>query len=379
MKSVHFITGATGFVGAGLAIEILRRTNDDVLCLVRPGSEDVTERLHGAIMRAAECYGLSADIEDAVVERCRAIAGDVEQPGCGISAIPEYRCDHFWHSAASLRFEDRYAEEIDRTNILGTSHALDLAARFGTRYFNYISTAYVCGSSDGTVFEGPTAPDVPINNRYERSKVAAELLVANDDRFARRIMRPSIVIGHSRTRAATAFSGMYGMIRQFHAFKGMADRMQSGVLDEKSIHVLADGDTRINFVPIDRVVENAVAIAMQTRPEISEVQYYHLTNPTPPPVDVCLSALAEIIGLQPMTYASSTQEFDWIDDKINGRIGFYASYLTGQKIFDRTRAEAVVGDTGHEAYDMPESVLREYGEWYVDLLQGERAALPGTR
>lgn len=379
MISTHFVTGATGFVGAALVVELLQRTSDPVICLVRPHSENVTERLHRTIMHAAECYGMVHTLREAIVERCRAIAGDVEQPHCGISTLENLHCDQFWHSAASLRFEDRFATEIIQTNVQGTAHALDLAARLGTKHFNYMSTAYVCGSREGVILEAPTAADVSLNNQYERSKVAAELLVAKDDRFGRRIMRPSIVVGHSRTHEATNFTGMYGFLRKLHAFKGMMERTQAGLLSRKSIRLRLNTDATLNFVPIDRVVANAVTIAMRTCPARNEVEYYHLTNPTPPATDATVDTVVECVGLPSMTFVKDKNDFDWLDEKFNSRVDFYNSYFMGCKTFDRTRVERIVGDEALDSYDMRPERVGAYCRWYVNKLKEERLGLPETR
>lgn len=379
MKSVHFVTGATGFVGAALVLELLQRTSDDVVCLVRPHGAFVTTRLHEALLHAAKSYGAPESVIAAIRERCRAVAGDVEQPGCGVAEAEIGDCSQFWHSAASLRFEDRYAEEISRVNVQGTAHALELAGRLGATQFNYVSTAYVCGSREGTILETEQPADVPLNNHYERSKVAAESLVIADPRFARRIFRPSIVIGHSRTLAATNFTGIYGFLRKLNAFQGMMARTQKGLMARKSVRLRLDVEGTLDLVPIDRVAANAVTIALSTKPVAPEIDYYHLTNPHAPRTASVVDTMAELTGLSPMTFVKGNSDFDWLDEQFNSRIDFYASYLNCQKTFDRKNVVAIVGVEPSEPYAMSVPILKKYCGWYLDLLNAERAGLPETR
>ena len=84
------------------------------------------------------------------------------------------------------------------------------------------------------------------NNYYEISKAQAEELVEADTRFGRRIFRPSIVIGHSRTLGATNFTGMYGFLRKLEVFHGLMQRTQAGLMQRKAFHLitssLSDGE-----------------------------------------------------------------------------------------------------------------------------------------
>lgn len=57
MTRAQLVTGATGFVGAALVLELLARTEDTLVCVVRP-REGVTvqERLLAALEEAADAY-----------------------------------------------------------------------------------------------------------------------------------------------------------------------------------------------------------------------------------------------------------------------------------------------------------------------------------
>src|SRR5437764_3878971 len=98
--AAHFITGATGFVGGALTLELLDRDVERLVCLVRAQTDqEAEERLSASLERAAATYG----VENLLTERrarCVALAGDVVQPQCGLAALPE-PVDQVWHCAAN--------------------------------------------------------------------------------------------------------------------------------------------------------------------------------------------------------------------------------------------------------------------------------------
>ena len=106
---VHLVTGATGFVGGALVLELLERTGDEVVAVVRPGRGDVRARLFEGLLHAARAYGSPLDTAE-IADRCRAVEGDVLEDGCGLDAARVGPVDQLWHSAASLRYENRYRE-----------------------------------------------------------------------------------------------------------------------------------------------------------------------------------------------------------------------------------------------------------------------------
>lgn len=80
MKAVHFVTGATGFVGSNLILELLGHAEVEVYALVRASHEPSDLRLRNALRHAARAAGHGATFDHAIAERCHAVEGDVHNP-----------------------------------------------------------------------------------------------------------------------------------------------------------------------------------------------------------------------------------------------------------------------------------------------------------
>ncbi|NUN16580.1 MAG: SDR family oxidoreductase [Myxococcales bacterium] len=366
---VHFVTGATGFVGGALVLRLLETTTDEIVALVRPGDVGAEPRMHESLRVAAKAYG--HDSENLPLTRVRAIAGDVCQPLCGIShPIPHF--DVVWHSAASLRYEDRFEREIFDINLGGTLNVLELAKAAGATVLNQISTAYVAGSTNGVIAE-QFEFTAPTNNHYERSKVHAERATRAADGIKVHILRPGIVVGHSQTLAATTFSGLYGFTRQMVQFKGVMERMQRGMMNTHRIRFRANPHQRLSLVPVDEVAAQAVHIGLS--PNASGV--YHLTQNSPPTVSETLTAVTRATQFLDPEFVDEDQPLDWLDEKLDERLEFYRSYISGDKHFDRSRADNALDGRADLYRKLPS--VPALVEWYLERLEKERAAVPAAR
>ncbi len=371
----HFITGATGFVGSSIILELLKQSDDLIFCLVRKKEDKCgQDRLLELLGQLVTDYGYNENIVTQARKQCIVVEGDLTGSLNNVNKNINTNITHFWNVAASLKYEERFAEEIFEINVEGTKRALDLARILNVKYFNHFSTSYVSGKKTGIIYE-TIADQIVNNNTYERSKVAGENLVWAEKSFHTRIFRPSIVIGHSQTGVAINFSGLYGLLRRLVSFKGMMNRVQDGYLSREAVKMCVDPDVPLNVIPVDMVASQAVEIAFSPTHD----RIFHLTNIHVPSVGECLSAVFRSAGLITPLFVKSEDEFNWIDQKFNEKINFYSSYFVGFKVFDRLHSNRALADTNGEVYAVDEEKLKWHSDWYTNILQEERQSLPVSR
>jgi nucleoside-diphosphate-sugar epimerase len=363
MSDIHLVTGATGFVGGAITLELLGQTDAEVVCIVRStgGLAAAQDRLATSLIASARAFGRQ-DLSREIHRRCRAVPGDILQPICGVAADAVGRVSEVWHCAASLKYEEENRSEILAHNVGGTEHVLSLARRINAPIFNYISTAYVAGSRSGRILETLPSIETPTNNFYEKSKIMAELRVDAAEGHHTRILRPSIVIGDSQTLAATSFTGLYGFMSQLTKFKNRVARRLGGYLSHRALRIWADEHVPVNLIPVDVLARNAVRISRSR----SSANIFHLTNDCPTPVGESMPILFSALGLRAPRFVSSCLEFTSLDEALDRAIQFYRSYLSHAKIFDRTNADAVLGvDAAASHVPVRGERLLSFIRWYL--------------
>lgn len=264
--TVLFVTGVTGFVGRYAALRLLDRPDKPTLrCLVRADREEEGhKRLLDSLRKAAP-----DDVVAAVADRIEAVPGDLLEPrlGLGETAWRDVAegVDAVLHAAADIRF-DRDLAESRRYNVEGTREVIDLAraaADGGTlKRFDWVGTAFVAGLRRDLVAEDDLEHDQGWKNPYEQSKYEAELLVRTEAAdLPWTILRPSIVVGDSRTGTTSNFGMLYWPV-QLYA-RGWWRT------------IVGRPDTPVDIVPVDFVADALEALC---RCDAPTRKTYHLAS-----------------------------------------------------------------------------------------------------
>jgi thioester reductase-like protein len=241
------LTGATGFLGGELLARLVERDpGRDIITLVRADDAPAAQARLDAALDAL----LAPEAREGA--RVRAVAAHLDRPGMGLSerdrdALAE-RVDSVVHCAASVEFT-LALEDARRINVDGTREVLALAERAGTGLdrFVHVSTAFVAGDRDGTYEESEGDVGQQCRNTYETTKLEAERHVRASGLPNVSVVRPSIVVGDSRTGWTPAFNVIYWPLRAF----------ARGLLDV----VPGDPDARVDIVPVDTVADALYELA----------------------------------------------------------------------------------------------------------------------
>ncbi len=370
-----FVTGATGFVGSAIVLELLDRTDYEIYALVRETASVAPQlRLQETLLATARGFG-RADLEREIQTRVHTVAGDLTDEHLAEKWSAEKSIDSFWHCAASLRFEDTHRDEITQHNILGTRNALALARAIGVARFNYISTAYVAGSRTGLIHEDSAPDEANCNNFYEVSKVRAEQIVReHGSEFQIRIMRPSVVIGHSRTLHAFNWSGMYGFARQMLVFRNAAYARLGTFISHARVQLIADPDCTINLVPVDMVARSAIDIGLSD----SEHRTFHLVNGTDALVGSAIRAITDLLQMREPKWVSDDEGFTSLDRLLDNGLVFYRSYLRNPKKFSTSNGQSVA-EYSHSGLELPQAEVSRYVSRFLETVPSFKKRTPPAR
>ncbi len=274
------LTGATGFLGARLLHELLRRTRARLLCLVRGrDDQDARERL----LRVLETRGTPASLDEAA--RLVALRGDVARPRWGLEEHAWERLTrevgHVYHCAAQVNMVLPY-HALREANVGGTEQALRLLAEGRRKSLHYISTLSVFVSTDRNTGRLEETDELRGPQRvfggYAQTKWAAEHLLrsARGDAGPITYYRLGLVTGDTRTGHAspTDFLSLF--------FRGVASL---GCVPRGAGEGLA-----VDVTPVDHAAAAVAHLSLHaTPPEPSRT--FHLANPRPLSLPVLVEAL----------------------------------------------------------------------------------------
>jgi thioester reductase-like protein len=351
MKSPIVLTGATGYIGSHLAAELLAESSAPIICMARRrGAQPARERVEAAILQAWHDQG-RAPIPHGFA-RLHVFEEDFHEPQSLLSdaqhyAIRKLQPGEFWHCAASVRFTEKDDGSVWTTNVEGVSRALRLAAAMGVRVFNHVSTAYVAGSRTGLAHEELSDLSHGFHNVYEQSKSHGEWLVVGHCRdfgLDYRILRPSIVVGHSVTHRTSSDSGVFRVAELSRKFYQMVESRSPGYFDNNPLRVRVDPQANFNAIPIDCVVAEMLALRAAGTASLNRI--YHHTSITPHNSLEALEILLSMSGIDRVERVADPRDLGMIDKLFEKGLKAYGPYINGRLHFDRSN----VNRFGADAY-----------------------------
>lgn len=170
-------TGASGFLGKVWLSMMLDKVPDiGRIYLLLRGKKNQDPRLRLQQM-LNESYAFSPlhdrhgeGLSRFLAERVEVVAGDVTLPGLGVDpAVAERiqrKLDLVVHCAGQVDFNPELNEALE-TNLEGTMHAAEFAARAKHAGFVQVSTCFVAGNRDGRILEVATPNYAPSGKPFD--------------------------------------------------------------------------------------------------------------------------------------------------------------------------------------------------------------------
>ncbi|MFN0204707.1 MAG: amino acid adenylation domain-containing protein [Planctomycetota bacterium] len=262
------LTGATGFLGAFLAEQLLSKTNANIHCIVRGSSDaDAARRVRANLER----YEL---FDPDRWKRIVIIRGRLDAPRLGLSH-PAWdalagEIDSIYHCGADVNFFQTY-EALKPSNVDGTVELIKLAFESKLKKFHFVSTIGVAAaasvSAGGAVREDTTLPFTErLDGGYEQTKWVAEgiIQIAIERGLPAFIYRPGRIVGSSKTGAWN--------------LDDFASRVFLGCLE---LGMAPDLDVKMDMTPVD--FASAAITNLSLNNQLTD-RVFHIINSTAVPL-----------------------------------------------------------------------------------------------
>jgi thioester reductase-like protein len=258
-RPIYLVTGFPRILPRRVALALLSQGDAEVRLLVQE-------------KHLEEASVLRDSLPDEPRHRLSLLTGDVASMHLGLST-GEWRAltsevTDLWH-LAEWSFLGADARELHRVNVEGTRAVLELGGDCRRlRRLMHFSTVFVSGDRVGVVAEDELASGQSFRNAYEESKFEAEILVRRAmGQLPATVVRPSIVVGDSRTGEIDKFEGPYA-IAMLLVTSPLA----------VPVPLPGNGVAPLNVVPVDYVVAAALHIGHDER---AVGRTFHLVDPSP--------------------------------------------------------------------------------------------------
>ncbi|MBY0291662.1 MAG: thioester reductase domain-containing protein, partial [Mycobacteriaceae bacterium] len=285
------LTGATGFLGRYLVLELLERmelTDGRLICLVRAGSNEEARRRLETVFDSGDPE-LLAHFQELADDHLEVIAGDKGDADLGLDQQTWQRLadtvDLIVDSAAQVSGVLPYSEMFG-PNVVGTAELLRIALTTHLKSYAYVSTGNVGDQIEPSAFTEDAdiriASPTRINdgsavNGYGNSKWAAEVLLREANDLCR---LPVAVFRCGLILADTTYAGQLNLSDL--TTRMVLSLVSTGVAPKSFFRLDARGNrqrTHADGLPVEFVAEAIATLGAEVgQKSIGGFQTYHVMN-----------------------------------------------------------------------------------------------------
>lgn len=366
MNKTYLLTGATGFLGSLLALELIKN-KDKLIFLGRSKDGDSFEqRIKGKLKK------IDGNIS---FENMGFLEIDLGNNNLGLSPKTtdkmKNKADGIWHLAANLSFKKEDRGGVFETNVNGLKNILDLADKINAPAY-YTSTAYVNGKRQGLIYEKNLTRPKGFNNPYEESKFEAEKIITKWEKENKKrsyiIFRPGILV--EKEGRAAGFFGYYVVLSSIYKLgKKLPKKFRNLPVPfpyNKKVYV--------NLMPAKTAVEWMAKIAEDPN---SADGTFHITNPHPFPIKEVVEQTFKISGLRvwlfpaPLWFVNlyfflftALGKFTPLK-KIAQKFYYYKCYMVGRSTFDMSNTKKIISEKKVNELKFDGNFVRDIAEKFI--------------
>ena len=322
-----FVTGGTGLLGVNIVKELIQSTSAKIVLLIRKATQEKRDKFFRDLL----AFGGGLWPAGFSFDRIKIVEGDVALPNLGMAPRVRARLfreiDIIYHSAAVIKLSGA-EKETQAVNVGGTRNVLEFALECSRKgrldRVIHVSTIAVSGDRSGVIYEDDLDEGQAFNSPYEKSKFQAEKIVGEyrEKGLNVLIVRPSMVIGDSRT----------GFTNHFNIFYFQLRLLSQGVLDI----IPLNEDAAYNLIPVDYAAQ---AICLISYDENIRNGNFHIVNSHEVNVKHFVEKVSSYLGYKKPEFVSVGDVNPASLGGVRGRLlNIYYPYITTTKTFDDMNA-----------------------------------------